>query len=219
MTFRNSIDLWDAYYRQNRYVTWWPNEQMIRFVVNERLRAGSERRALDLGCGNGRHLWLLAREGFDTVGIDLSRTALGMARKWMKRERLTVKVVEGDAAALPHSDATFDLCLVSHLLDYLPMPDALTVARELHRVMAPGASFCATLHSTRDREFGTGRKVGRNTFVLPASGLRMLIHYFDGREIEDLFGAFREVRIERVEHSIGEHLAYVRSHWVVTGVK
>jgi SAM-dependent methyltransferase len=48
--------------------------------VDERALAGLTGPVLDVGCGPGRHLCALARRGVAALGIDVSPTAVGLAR-------------------------------------------------------------------------------------------------------------------------------------------
>src|SRR5262245_36207175 len=43
-------------------------------------------RALDLGCGGGRHAVLLARNGFETYASDFSPVAVDHCRRWLHDE-------------------------------------------------------------------------------------------------------------------------------------
>ncbi len=41
---------------------------------------------LNLGCGVGRNSIYLGQEGFDVIGVDISRSALKKTRVWAKNE-------------------------------------------------------------------------------------------------------------------------------------
>src|ERR1700716_893725 len=60
-------------------------------------------RILDVGCGTGANLQMLARHGV-AEGVDVSSEALEFCRA-----RGLSKVKEGAAEALPYEDASFDL--------------------------------------------------------------------------------------------------------------
>ncbi|MEW2618653.1 class I SAM-dependent methyltransferase [Streptomyces sp. NPDC048106] len=90
---------------------------------------------LDLGCGDGLLLELLARDGGRRLaGVDLSPESLALARR---RPALSgVRLHTGRAQELPFADGSFDAC-VSHLALML-MGDVERVAAEVARVLVPG---------------------------------------------------------------------------------
>lgn len=42
-----------------------------------------------MGCGVGRHCVYLVNNGFNVVGVDISRSALRIAKRWAEKEMLT----------------------------------------------------------------------------------------------------------------------------------
>src|ERR687886_1002467 len=66
-------------------------------------RAGRRPRILDVGCGTGANLEMLARFG-DAEGVDVSEEALAFCRA-----RGLTAVQAGAAESLPYVDKTFDL--------------------------------------------------------------------------------------------------------------
>jgi SAM-dependent methyltransferase len=89
-------------------------------------------RALDVGCGTGRHTARLAADGHDVVGIDPSAEMLARAR-----ERLPgVEFREGSFAALPAADGEAGVVVCALALSHVPSLGAPVA--ELARVLAPG---------------------------------------------------------------------------------
>ncbi|MFJ4641744.1 class I SAM-dependent methyltransferase [Streptomyces hygroscopicus] len=98
-------------------------------------RVAGSMRVLDLGCGDGLLLELLARRpGRQLAGVDLSSHSLALARR---RPALSeAKLEEGRAQELPFADDSFDAC-VSHMALML-MSEIEQVAAEVARVLSPG---------------------------------------------------------------------------------
>lgn len=107
-------------------------------------------RGLDVACGAGFPLIELADvHGSSSyfIGLDIWPEALERARRKMKILGITnAEVREGDAAAMPFDDASFDL-ITSNLgiNNFADVPAAL---RELYRVAKPGARIALTTNLT-----------------------------------------------------------------------
>jgi len=100
------------------------------------------RRVLDLGCGNGTYLAeLIARESVATaVGADLSSEMLAAARR---RLGARVELVQSNAAALAFRPESFDVVLMSHVLQLVSDLDACTA--DVARVLTHGGHLIATV--------------------------------------------------------------------------
>jgi cytosine/adenosine deaminase-related metal-dependent hydrolase/ubiquinone/menaquinone biosynthesis C-methylase UbiE len=95
---------------------------------------------LDVGCGTGRWLHLLASQRpASLVGVDASPEMLQRASAKLGA---TSTLRLGSCFALPVQHATADLVLASFVLSYLESVEAF--ARELHRVTRPGATIFLT---------------------------------------------------------------------------
>jgi len=74
-------------------------------------------RAVDFGCGTGRSTRFLQRLGFETIGLDVSREMIAIARKRDPGGDYRV-IADGDFAALPRGG--FDLVQSAFTFDNIP---------------------------------------------------------------------------------------------------
>lgn len=104
-------------------------------VMKQRLAARPYRRALDVGCGEGRFCRLMQGMGIATVGIDPTTALIAQAHK----RDPAGDYREGVAERLDVADGAFDL-VVSYLtlIDIAPLEAAIA---EMARVLAPGGSL------------------------------------------------------------------------------
>lgn len=116
----------------------------------ERLKLGAARRALDLGCGRGRHAHALyTRGGLHVFGLDLSFEDVAATKAGFApfvdapAPESTVTLAVGDALRLPYSDGFFEAVICSEVLEHIP--DYRAALAEIARVCAPGARFAATV--------------------------------------------------------------------------
>jgi SAM-dependent methyltransferase len=100
-------------------------------------KAVAGRRALDIGCGEGRFCRLLKAEGFEVAGLDPTPAFLDAARARDPEGRY----VEGVAERLPFADGAFDL-VVSYL-SLIDIPDVRAAIPEMARVLRPGGMLLA----------------------------------------------------------------------------
>jgi malonyl-CoA O-methyltransferase len=102
-------------------------EQAALLPLLDGLRPG---RALDLGCGSGRYLRLLAERGVpEIVGADLSPAMLERARE-------AGSVVRAGASCLPFAAQSFDLVVCALVVGHVAALDP--VIAEVARVLRPG---------------------------------------------------------------------------------
>jgi SAM-dependent methyltransferase len=94
------------------------------------------KRLLEVGCGIGTDLVRFAEGGAQAVGVDLSVTALDLARKNAGCSNVPVRLHLANGEALPFEDASFDVVYAHGVLQYTPDPRRM--ASECHRVLAPG---------------------------------------------------------------------------------
>ncbi len=103
---------------------------------------------LDLGCGQGRHLGLLATRGLPAVGLDLSPQLLALARAADPGQRL----VRGDMRAIPCAtgSCTAVLSLFTAFGYFRTPTEHAAVVHDVARVLAPaGHWFLDFLNSER----------------------------------------------------------------------
>lgn len=100
-------------------------------------------RWLDVGCGAGTNVLWLAEHGFKAVGVDLAPGAIraGVERKGDRSKARRAGFTIGDALALPFQARAFQAGSDVGCFHTLPIPRRHDYAREVARVMAPGAQF------------------------------------------------------------------------------
>lgn len=155
---------------------WYPNEFIVRFLakyVRKRIGLdtyqvgrGDIKRVMDLGCGCGRHLIMLAREGYDTYGLDISQRAIAFAQQWLEQESLKADLRVGSAINLPWGEGSFDLVISNGVLDHMRWEDARQATKEVARVLKSQGLFYVSLVSTRESGYGQGQQIDQYTYLV-----------------------------------------------------
>jgi ubiquinone/menaquinone biosynthesis C-methylase UbiE len=92
-------------------------------------------RILEIGCGIGTIVAELVRQGYDTMGTDISQVAIEYGRAKYGNVRLEVQPAE----ELPYADGTFDAVLSFDLFEHIARIDRHV--GEVQRVLKPGGHY------------------------------------------------------------------------------
>ena len=104
-------------------------ESFLRGICSRLSTPDSRLKILDVGCGTGANLEMLAEFG-SAEGVDVSDDALEFCRK----KGLTVQ--KGLAETLPYADETFDISTALDVIEHLD--DDIAGLKEMHRVTKTG---------------------------------------------------------------------------------
>lgn len=136
-------------------------------------------RVLDAGCGSGRNLVYLMREGFEVWGVDARAEAIDEVRAVARRlaprlapAHFRVEAVE----AMSHADASMDVVISSAVLHFArDEPHWLAMVREMWRVLAPGGLLFARLATTVGQP--ALQPLGGGRYVMPDGHTRFLVDH------------------------------------------
>lgn len=174
----------------------WPSEDPTPQVaaLAARLGPGRGRRALDLGCGEGRHAIWLARRGWDVTGLDAEPGALARARSAARRAGVRLRLARGDALALA-AEGEYDLVLDYGCFHHLVVRDWPRYRRAVLRALRPGGHFILSVFSMKFRHFPGERRtrpwlVHRNHYD----------HFFTKRSLREAFAEVFDIRAIVEEH-------------------
>src|SRR4051794_33789359 len=210
---------WDDIFRDARYTELPPAEEVIAFLPL--LAEAPGRRVLDHGCGAGRHAVLLAREGYEVFGVDISPRGCRLTRERLRDAGLDGHITVGDMMALPYVDRSFDVVLSRGVITHGRCEEVQRALREITRVLHPGALLLCTFISTRSSLMGSGSAIDPQTWVCDDELERGVVHHFMTREDVRAMtaAAFEELALEHYEHGglVDAGRPYVSAHWIFTG--
>jgi SAM-dependent methyltransferase len=170
--------LYDFEYRRRRR-----DVSFYRELARRWAGGGGPLSVLELGCGSGRVLAPLARDGHQVLGVDLSASMLARAAarvaKLPPRARARVRLLRADMRLLPlgrSAGVPLVICPFNGLMHLYGRADVEAALREVRRVLAPGGRFAFDVLNpdlrwlTRDPK----RRWARTRFTHPATGEKLL---------------------------------------------
>ena len=147
------------------------------------------RSVLEVGCGAGVDLARFARGGAEVSGVDLTESAIALARANFSQQGLAGRFEVADAERLPFGDDAFDLVYAHGVVQYTANPQQLV--DECYRVLKPGGQAVFQVYNRVSwlNALSKLMKVGLEHDDAP-----VLLKYSAG-EFRRLLGRFRDVRI------------------------
>lgn len=151
----------------------WGRQYVLDAPMLERVRIGNFRKALDLGCGEGRFCRMMQGLGIATIGIDPTRALIEAARQ---RDPAGDYRIES-AEQLTLADESVDLVVA--YLSLIDIADLSAALSEAHRVLQSGGKLLiANLQAFNTASVAQGWQrdlLGRERFCID--------HYFESRAI------------------------------------
>lgn len=206
-----SNDAWNTHYTRDKSVLLYPDENLVRMLKPYcQGHDPAAMRALDLGCGTGRHLKLLYEMGVQfAAGIDTSPNALASCPRIPGGALMLA-----DALQTPLQNETFDIVIAWGSLHYTVKDNLGVMLSEIHRVMKKGGRLFGTLRSTRDTYLKRGTHVGNDTWITTAPDIRhSTVSFYSEAELRSALGIFSDSRYGIMERSLTGDIEKIISHW------
>ncbi len=194
---------------------------------------------LEIGCGAGPNLRWLAARGLKVSGIDVSTSALALARETLAASGLADRVVElreGRAGHLPFPDGSLDGVVEACVLQHVDREERIAAFSEIGRVLKPGGLFCGYMLGTEHTVYRLekGRELTGDPGTLRLEdGLSKIYltnlgtcHFYRAEELRDLLAGFALVdpcpihyALPRFEAKKRGYDEYIQAMWAVYAVK
>lgn len=177
-----------------------PPEVLVKLVDSGKVKPC---RAIDLGCGTGNYVIYLATRGFDATGIDLSPTAIDIAKKNAAKKGVKCRFIVADILGdLREVDGTFDFAYDWEVLHHIFPDERARYVQNVHGLLNQGGKYLSVCFSEEDPEFGASGKYVRTQLdtVLYLSSLAEL------RELFEPYFNILEIKKLTVSSKFGTHI-------------
>jgi len=143
----NQGNIWDKEYKNPSFVTKNDEPQadtlrFLKFLKKEQKYKLENRQILDLGCGTGRNVNYLAEIGNNVIGLEISKTALNIARSRALKLGLDIDYRLEDIGQLYNiPDNSIDIVLDITSSNSLDEKGREIYLKEVNRVLKKGLYF------------------------------------------------------------------------------
>jgi len=140
-------------------------------------------RILELGCGDGKTILPLVKNGYSVTALDISPSAAVLCRDSCASPD-QARILVADVRKNPFCNGSFDVINASHVTGHLSLEGRRQLAGEVTRLLAPGGTLYFRDFSVEDFRFGRGEQTEEGTFMRKNG---IITHYFSGDEVRALF--------------------------------
>ena len=144
---------WDEYYRQ------YPLEELgwelgkPRPILIEYMEKGliiPTGKALDICCGAGTNTVYLAQNGFDVTGLDISKTAIKIAKKKAHQAKVDINFLAESFIDLPFVDEAFSFVFDMGCFHHVEVEERPKFIAGVHRVLKEWGKYMLTCFSYKN---------------------------------------------------------------------
>lgn len=212
----------------------YPNEALINFIIKtERiLKIAKDQRkeinVLELGCGRGANLWMIAKEGFNTFGIDIAPTGIKLCKQVLNNWGISADVNVGNMKKLDFSDNFFNIICDISSMQHLNLTEHIQSYKEAYRCLNPGGIFFQYHLSANSTSFkrSNGKLIDKITVnniynknvPLNNLGITSFLTISDAKMILESIIGFKNIKIETYNYSHQNMTQFVE-YLVITAVK
>ncbi len=157
---------WETNFKERGNIFHKPQEDMESVI--EYMKKENVNKVLDLGCGSGRHVVLLAKEGFDVYGTDISKEGIDLTEKNLKELGLKADLkVSSCYEKFPFTDHFFDAVISTQVIHHNYIEEIRYCISEIERVLKKDGIFFVTVAArlVNKKKPAKLKKVKPRTFV------------------------------------------------------
>ncbi|MGD0954004.1 MAG: class I SAM-dependent methyltransferase [Methanotrichaceae archaeon] len=148
-------------------------------------------KTIDLGCGAGNYAIYLASKGFDVTGVDISPTAIKMARENAMKKGVKSNFIVADVLGdLNEVKETFDFAYDWELLHHIFPEERKKYVQNVHRMLNPKGKYLSVFFQRKRSPVWRFRKICKD------SNRYHLIHFFRRRTERPLRSLLQQKRIK-----------------------
>jgi 2-polyprenyl-3-methyl-5-hydroxy-6-metoxy-1,4-benzoquinol methylase len=141
-------------------------------------------KTIDLGCGAGNYAIYLASLGFDVTGIDISPTAINIAKENAKKMSVECNFIVADVLGDLHEmKDTFDFAYDWELMHHIFPEKRSNYIKNVYKILRPKGKYLSVCFSEKNTQFGGSGKYRKTP-------LGTILYFSSEEELRILFGPY-----------------------------
>lgn len=183
-------EFWESSFIENQ--TMWGFEPTDSAIVTKDFFLDKDvKDILVPGMGYGRNAKVFIDHGIDVTGIEISKTAINLARQ----NGLDINIFHGSVADMPFNNKLYDGVFCHALIHLLNNNERDKFIKDCYNQLKPDGYMIFTTISKEAPMFGKGKKLGKDYFEI-MEGIKMF--FYDSDSIIQEFGEYGLIEISEI---------------------
>ena len=203
-------EFWEKSFRINKEMWGWePTLSAVNTL--EFFKKNGFKNILIPGFGYGRNAKLFIDNGFDVTGIEISASAIVLAKKHFNG---SVKIFQGSVNEMPFDKLLYDGIYCYSLLHLLNGEDRVKLIENCYNQLAPEGYMVFVTISKHHYKYEIGEEVEIDTHAMPYG---VTLYFYDNESIKRDFGKYGLIDAALIdEPKTGDVNELKRGFWCVT---
>lgn len=177
----NKPEFWETAFKEKQEM-WGFQPAKSAVIVNDFFVREGVRNILIPGIGYGRNAQLFRDNGMTVTGIEISETAIEMARKHYGPDMV---IHHGSVTAMPFDAYKYDGIFCYALIHLLDGEERAKLISDCYNQLSEGGYMVFTVISRTAQTYGQGTLIGKDRFEM-FGGVKMF--FYDQTSIQEEFG-------------------------------
>ncbi len=147
------------------------------------------------GIGYGRNARIFLDNGIGVTGIEISKTAIDLARQ----NGLTIPIYHGSVTDMPFDAKLYDGIFCYALIHLLNRRERKKLINDCYRQLKPDGQMIFTVVSKQAPMFGAGQQLSKNRFQTD-HGVKLF--FYDAASVRSEFGGFGLVECREIDEPV-----------------
>ncbi|MFT2008563.1 class I SAM-dependent methyltransferase [Pontibacter sp. 13R65] len=203
-------EFWESSF-QNKLTMWGFEPADSALAALELFTKNDLNKILIPGFGYGRNAKAFTDKGFDVTGIEISETAIELAKQHYGEH---IKVHHGSVSAMPFDQELYDGIFCYALIHLLNEEERGKLISDCYHQLKPGGYMVFVAISKNDATYGHGEKIGHNYF-LTRHGVKLFFYHAGSIEKEfRVYGLVEAKEVKEPAKNMGDKPSQV--FWQIT---
>jgi SAM-dependent methyltransferase len=185
-------EFWEVAFVEKQLM-WGLEPTLSAVIVKDHFVRMGVKEVLIPGVGYGRNAKVFLEQGMSVTGIEISETAIMLAREKLKLE---FPIYHGSVLDMPYDQRQYDGIFCYGLIYLLDAAGRAKLIQDCYRQLAPGGSMIFTVISKKAPMYGKGIRLGDDWYET-TYGVKMF--FYDADSVKREFGPYGLVELSEVD--------------------